>query len=66
MNPLAHVLTSARYPHRTRAVPPAEPPDLLPPAVRWRWCRACEVKWHGEPECWCCGKPVAGIGGAGC
>jgi hypothetical protein len=22
---------------------------------RGRWCRPCDVKWHGGPQCWCCG-----------
>lgn len=22
---------------------------------RARWCRACDVKWRGGPQCWCCG-----------
>lgn len=45
-------------------LPPAVVPDAVPLPRTWkhRRCRACDVTWTGLPECWCCGKPSAGIG----
>lgn len=32
--------------------------ELEEELTRWRWCRACDVKWWGDPECWVCEKPT--------
>lgn len=48
-------------------MPPPEPPPadleapVTEPAWKFRWCRACDVKWHGLPACWFCGRTAAGI-----
>lgn len=36
---------------------PAEGGEEVPSGT-YRWCKACDVKWWGGPDCWNCGATV--------